>query len=332
MLSRVAERIYWGSRYLERVENTARLVSVYDNLLFDLPRDTNIGWYNLIVINSSTESFNERYKVQDERNVVKFLLADDSNTSSMLTSLKQVKENIRTTRDVVPQDTWELINELDLFARNNIRKGINRTDRHQFLNTIIKHCQEINGLFESAMSRDATWQFMMLGRNIERADMTTRILDAGASIMLQPNEGTSINLSQVVWGNVLRSLSAYMNYRRSIRTQVQSSKVARFLLEDPHFPRTIAFCLEEIESAIKKLPRPEKTLSGLKALKELNYPLENGNPLNEEFRDYLNDLQIQVCELHNEFSENWFAFSAEHEISSETVKPEAANLQIACQA
>ena len=332
MLSRVAERIYWGSRYLERVENTARLVSVYDNLLFDLPRDTNIGWYNLIVINSSTESFNERYKVQDERNVVKFLLADDSNTSSMLTSLKQVKENIRTTRDVVPQDTWELINELDLFARNNIRQGINRTDRHQFLNTIIKHCQEINGLFESAMSRDATWQFMMLGRNIERADMTTRILDAGASIMLQPNEGTSINLSQVVWGNVLRSLSAYMNYRRSIRTQVQSSKVARFLLEDPHFPRTIAFCLEEIESAIKKLPRPEKTLSGLKALKELNYPLENGNPLNEEFRDYLNDLQIQVCELHNEFSENWFAFSAEHEISSETVKPEAANLQIACQA
>jgi len=332
MLSRVAERIYWGSRYLERVENTARLVSVYDNLLFDLPRDTNIGWYNLIVINSSTESFNERYKVQDERNVVKFLLADDSNTSSMLTSLKQVKENIRTTRDVVPQDTWELINELDLFARNNIRQGINRTDRHQFLNTIIKHCQEINGLFESAMSRDATWQFMMLGRNIERADMTTRILDAGASIMLQPNEGTSINLSQVVWGNVLRSLSAYMNYRRSIRTQVQSSKVARFLLEDPHFPRTIAFCLEEIESAIQKLPRPEKTLSVLHALKELNYPLENGNPLNEEFRDYLNDLQIQVCELHNEFSENWFAFSAEHEISSETVKPEAANLQIACQA
>ncbi|MGH1432370.1 MAG: alpha-E domain-containing protein [Neptuniibacter sp.] len=332
MLSRVAERIYWGSRYLERVENTARLVSVYDNLLFDLPRDTNIGWYNLIVINSSTESFNERYKVQDERNVVKFLLADDSNTSSMLTSLKQVKENIRTTRDVVPQDTWELINELDLFARNNIRQGINRTDRHQFLNTIIKHCQEINGLFESAMSRDATWQFMMLGRNIERADMTTRILDAGASVMLQPNEGTSINLSQVVWGNVLRSLSAYMNYRRSIRTQVQSSKVARFLLEDPHFPRTIAFCLEEIESAIQKLPRPEKTLSVLHALKELNYPLENGNPLNEEFRDYLNDLQIQVCELHNEFSENWFAFSAEHEISSETVKPEAANLQIACQA
>ena len=332
MLSRVAERIYWGSRYLERVESTARLVSVYDNLLFDLPRDTNISWYNLIIINSSTESFNERYKVHDERNVVKFLLADDSNSSSMLSSLKQVKENIRTTRDVVPQDTWELINELDLYARNHIRQGINRTNRHQFLNTIIKHCQEINGLFESAMSRDATWQFMMLGRNLERADMTTRILDAGASIMLQPNEGTRINLGQVVWGNVLRSLSAYMNYRRSIRTAVQSSKVARFLMEDPHFPRTIAFCLDEIETAIHKLPRSHNSLASLNALKQLKYPLENGSPLNEEFRDYLNDLQIKVSELHNDFSENWFSFTSGNEENSETAKSDKPKLQIACEA
>ena len=75
MLSRVAERIYWAARYLERVENTARLVSVYDNLLFDLPRSVNIGWFNLVIINSGTELFFERYKVQDERNVVKFTLA-----------------------------------------------------------------------------------------------------------------------------------------------------------------------------------------------------------------------------------------------------------------
>ena len=113
MLSRVAERIYWCARYLERVENTARLVSVYDNLLFDLPHDFNIGWYNLITINSGEQAFDERYKIRDERNVVKFLLADDTNFSSMLVSLKMVRENMRTTRDVVPQETWELINELD---------------------------------------------------------------------------------------------------------------------------------------------------------------------------------------------------------------------------
>ncbi|WP_075107953.1 alpha-E domain-containing protein [Neptuniibacter marinus] len=309
MLSRVAERIYWSARYLERVENTARLVGVYDNLLFDLPRDTNISWFNLIKINSCIDTFSDRYKVQTEHNVVKFLLADDTNPSSMLSSLKQAKENIRTTRDVLPQDTWELINELDLYARNHIRQGINRTDRHKFLNSIIQRCQEINGLFEGAMSRDASWQFMTLGRNLERADMTTRILDAGVSIMLQPNEGTRINLSQVVWGNVLRSLSGYMNYRRSVRTAIVSKKVARFLLEDEYFPRTIHFCINELESAAKKLPRSKPILQEIKTLKKLHYSLANGNPLDEKFRDYLNQLQINISDLNNALMTNWFAFN-----------------------
>ncbi|WP_297310530.1 alpha-E domain-containing protein [Neptuniibacter sp.] len=309
MLSRVAERIYWGARYLERVENIARLVSVYDNLLFDLPKKTNISWYNLIRINSNAETFSERYKVQNEHNVVKFLLADDTNPGSLLSSLKQVKENIRTTRDVVPQDTWEQINELDLYARNHIQQGISRTNRHQFLNTIIQRCQEITGLFEGAMSRDATWQFVVLGRNIERADMTTRILDAGASIMLQPDESIQANLAQVVWGNVLRSVSGYMNYRRGVRTAVQSKKVARFLLEDPHFPRTLRFCIEEMSTAAEKLPRSTNVLRGIETVKQLHYPLDNGEQLNESFRDYLNDLQICVSELHNDFSDNWFAFN-----------------------
>ncbi|MEM5536123.1 alpha-E domain-containing protein [Neptuniibacter pectenicola] len=334
MLSRVAERIYWSARYLERVENTARLVGVYDNLLFDLPRDTNISWFNLIKINSCTDTFSERYKVQDEHNVVKFLLADDTNPSSMLSSLKQAKENIRTTRDVLPQDTWELINELDLYARNNIRQGINRTDRHKFLNNIIQRCQEINGLFEGAMSRDASWQFMTLGRNLERADMTTRILDAGVSIMLQPNQGTRINLSQVVWGNVLRSLSGYMNYRRSVRTAIESKKVARFLLEDEFFPRTLSYCINEMETAAKKLPRSKLVLQAVKALKAHHYSLANGHPLDEKFRDYLNELQISISDLHGVLMTNWFAFNmGDPQEEAPTLKNNMEKeYQFACQA
>ena len=78
MLSKVAERIYWSARYLERVESTARLLSIYDKLLFDMPRRVNLGWYNLIVINSLEDDYNSRYSVRDERNVVKFLLGDDT--------------------------------------------------------------------------------------------------------------------------------------------------------------------------------------------------------------------------------------------------------------
>jgi uncharacterized alpha-E superfamily protein len=318
MLSRVAERIYWGARYLERIENTARLVGVYDNLLFDLPRDTNISWYNLIEINSKEEAFNDRYKVRDERNVVKFLLADDTNPSALLCSLKMAKENIRTTRDVLPQDTWELINELDIFAHSNIRQGINRTNRHQFLNGIIQKCQELNGLFDGVMSRDASWQFLVLGRNLERADMTTRILEAGVSVMLQPNEGTTVNLSQVVWGNVLRSLSADMNYRRSVRSTVQSRKVAMFLLEDVNFPRSVHYCMAEIHASIARLPGSGDIDAHCKLL-ALQSPLGDQISPNAEFRDYLNLLQLQLIALHAQFSAKWFAFNApavEQQISS----------------
>lgn len=327
MLSRVAERIYWGARYLERVENTARLVSVYDSLLFDLPRHIKISWYNLIRINSNAESFSERYKVQDERNVVKFLLADDTNPYSLLSSLKQAKENIRTTRDVVPRDTWELINELDIFARENIQQGINRTHRHEFLKNLIQRCQEITGLFEGSMSRDATWQFVVLGRNIERADMTTRILDAGVSVMLQSPEDTRANLSHIVWGNVLRSASGYMNYRRGVRTAVQGKKVARFLLSDPYFPRALDFCVREMEMASQKLPRPINTLKIIEHIKSLRYKLDSSERLDENFQDYLNDLQIKVSELHDEFSENWFAFNA----SAHALPENVSDIQVARQ-
>src|SRR5690554_4031656 len=109
MLSKVAERLYWAARYLERVENTARLVSVYDKLLFDLPQDVNISWYSLVELNSATDLFHERYRIQDEHNVVKFTLADDTNPGSMLSALDLLRENIRTSRDVLPVESWEHI-------------------------------------------------------------------------------------------------------------------------------------------------------------------------------------------------------------------------------
>lgn len=305
MLSRVAERMYWAARYLERVENTARLVSVYDNLLFDLPRSVNIGWFNLVVINSSTDLFHERYRVQDERNVVKFTLADDTNPSSMLSSLLLVRENIRTARDVLPSEAWELVNELQLFASHNIQQGINRNGRHAFLNEIIEGCQGINGLFGSNMSRDAAWHFLRLGCNLERADMTTRLLDAGAAALLLSSETEAANLDQIVWGNVLRSASAYMAYRRTVRTAVSGAEVARFLLQDEQFPRSVQFCLGQIGSAADRLPSSSQQHQAIRPSLPA-YSIEEDTPLDEDFRDYLNDLQLMLAEVHHRISGNWF--------------------------
>lgn len=306
MLSKVAERLYWAARYLERVENTARLVGVYDKLLFDLPRDVNISWYSLVELNSGTGPFEERYQVRNEHNVVKFMLADDTNPSSMLSALSMLRENIRTSRDVLPVESWEQINELYLYAQNNIRLGINRSKRHEFLDQIVCRCQMFYGMLSGTMSHDAPWQFVKLGRDLERADMTTRILDAGAAALLQANGDASVNLRQVVWGNVLRSASAYMSYRRSVRLSVTGPDVACYLLQDSSFPRSVQACLTQLEISAGKLPHSKKLVKEVKQIDLESYRIEDEADLAKDFRSYLNDLQIQLCQLSNHISQTWF--------------------------
>ncbi|TCS43265.1 alpha-E domain-containing protein [Reinekea marinisedimentorum] len=311
MLSRVAERIYWLARYLERIENTARLVSVYDNLLYDLPRGNSISWYNLIVINSGTEQFHERYKVKSERNVVKFLLADDDNYASLMSSIRMLRENVRTSRDVIPSETWELTNELYIYVRENISQGVNRSKRHEFLTHVIESCQMITGLLVGAMARDAGWNFMILGCNIERADMTTRMLDAGTFLAMEPFEESNVNLTQVIWSKVLRSQSAYLTYRRTVRRAIRASNVVNYLLNDEQFPRTFYYCVEQMDRAAKYLPRSASVRTVLKDIKSLKYVIESSQDLTDDFRSYLNELQIDLIKLNEVIVENWFAFKEE---------------------
>lgn len=311
MLSKVAERLYWTARYLERAENVARLVSVYDSLLFDLPKDIDISWYNLVTLNSAEELFEERYKNRDERNVVKFTLADDTNGSSMLTSLKLIRENVRTTRDVLPQDCWEVVNELYLYASENIQQGINRSARHEYLTNIIKGCQQVNGLFMGTMSRDAAWQFLGLGKNIERSDMVTRLVDAGAVAHLEVEDDTEVELSQLIWGNVLRSSSAELSYRRTLRSKVRDFEVVNFLLTDPAFPRSLYFALSHMTDLTDKLPNAEAVTKSLKKILKSSYALEDSSAISEELREHINSVQVGLITLHERIAESWFSLDTQ---------------------
>lgn len=307
MLSKVAERVYWTARYLERVENTARLIRVYDNLLFDLPRTVNFGWYNLISLNSADEQFEERYKVHDERNVIKFLIGDESYTSSIFSSLKAVRENVRTTRDVIPEEAWELTNELSLYVQENIQQGVNRSKRHEFLDGVVKGCQQILGLLYGTMPHDAVWEFLLLGRNLERADMTTRILDAGVAAVIQlEDDDSALNSRQIIWGNVLRCLGAGQSYRRTTRRAVQGDAVVHYLLEDKAFPRTIAHCMTAIIEASDCLPHSEPVVRELQEMQNNIFDDVDYEVLNENLRDYLNNLQLEIADIHKHISHVWF--------------------------
>jgi len=307
MLSRVAERLYWAARYLERAENTARLVSVYDNLLYDLPSGMiEISWFNLIDLNSSAAEFNKRYKVPSERNIVKFILLDESNLGSLSSSVRFVRENFRTTRDVIPPSAWEQINELNIFVSKHASNALARARRHDFVSDVIEQCQAINGLLTGTLMRDDAWDFLKLGRNIERADMTTRILDAGAAVLEHSEAFATSNPAQVIWGNVLRSQGAYMSYRRAVKSIVRGSDVAGFLLNEANLPRSVAYCRDQINEAAIKLAQD----SGKKQPQKMKLPtftIEEEDDLGADFRNYLNDLQLTIGELHNRICETWFA-------------------------
>ncbi len=308
MLSRVAERLFWSARYLERVENIVRLISVYDELLFDLPKDVRISWYNLIEISGNVPEFTKRYKEKSERNVVRFLMASEDNPGSMLSSLKMVRENIRTTRDVVPEEMWELINELDIYARKNLQKGISRGERYDYLNTVLEGCRKIIGLLSNAMSRDAAWSFIIMGRYLERADMNTRILDSAVSLKIKALPEEEVLLEQIIWPKVLKSQSAYQNYLRTMRCGIDGVNTTTFLLTDSDFPRSQAFCLKQIKSAATYLPRHEEINLHIEQLLATTYNIEHNESICQEFSDYLNDIQLALINLQAEICETWFNF------------------------
>ena len=180
MLSRVAERLYWMSRYLERTEDTARVVSAYNHLIMDIPKGAEPGWDIMVQILDAQPHFEQRFRSVNEQNVLKLLVADTKAPCSIPYSIQMVRENVRTTRDVLPEETWELVNELSLFAQESAPNSVGRRNRHDFLAEVISRCQTINGLLLSSLSRDHAHSFTKLGRLLECADMATRMIDVGA--------------------------------------------------------------------------------------------------------------------------------------------------------
>ena len=316
MLSRVAERIYWLGRYLERIENTARLVNVYGNVLLDLPRPAKLVWESLIAITGSTTAFAERYSRADERNVVKFYLADRSNSASIVSSSVSARENARTVREIVPAATWEGINDLYIFLQDNVDSALVRRGRDAFLTHVINSCQHIAGSIAGTMSRDAAYHFLRAGRYLERADMTTRIVDVGSANVFpwvtwmhggrSEQSAESTPYESILWMSVLRSLNALQMYRRLVPERVLADEVVAFLLQDEAFPRAVAHCLKAVLSCLEQLPHNEiAVVTAFAALRHVR-DAEVARLVHDGLYDFIDTMQIEFNDLHAVLRETWF--------------------------
>lgn len=268
MLSRVANSVYWIARYLERAENTARIVNVNTNLVLDTPRGMSPGWEPLVVITGGEKLFAQHYPEASERNVIRFLLTDANNGVSVLYALTRARDNARTVRDVFPREVWEELNALYLYARDNVQVGLSKRGRYEYVMRVIRGVQQLTGMLAGTMSNNMPYEFIVLGRNLERADMTLRILDVRSGLLL-PHAVEHQPLDNIQWVSVLKSLSAYQMYRQYMGVRVNRETVLRFLLQDRDFPRSVHHCVLRVAAALKRLPRHAPLLARLGKLDEI---------------------------------------------------------------
>jgi len=264
MLSRVANSIYWMCRYLERAENVARFVNVNLHLMLDLGQSPeNAQWHPLVAASGDEADFAKRYKHSTERNVIRFLTFDEKNPNSILSCIDAARENGRTVREVIPSDMWEQINELYHFVHKESRKR-SLTDPQGFYAHIRFANYLFTGLLENAMSHGEAWHFARMGTMLERADKTARILDVKYFLLLPGLEYVDSPYDAVQWGAVLKSVNAFEMYRKQFQ-RINYKDVARFMIFDPCFPRSLMYCISAAERSLRAVAAQGKSDSPAQA-------------------------------------------------------------------
>jgi uncharacterized alpha-E superfamily protein len=311
MLSRTAESLYWMARYLERAENTARLINATQQLLLDLPSGASFGWEALTRIVGLDRLFQQTYATHDEASVVEFLLSSQRNPGSIQSCIRFARENCRTMRDVLPRDVWERVNSLYLASRRYSQANLSRKDRRQALQELIYDRQSVAGVLATCMSHDVAWQFIGLGEHVERADMTTRILDIQSAILI-PRQAGSDPAHALLWVGVLNSLSALQMYRRHAARAgsgdggITSERVLRYLIADQEFPRSVACCLDAIESHLAELPHNIDPLRALRVARRRVDRTSSEDLAPEHRHEFLDAIQGDLAQIHDAVAREYF--------------------------
>jgi uncharacterized alpha-E superfamily protein len=314
MLARVAENLYWMGRYLERAENTARFINSTTQVLLDLPRDASFGWDVLLKVAGLDREFAERYPHADEDSIMPFLIEDAENQSSILASIHNARENARTVREVLPMELWERINSLYLYIRDNAaRARLGRGPRSDLLQGVIGRRESIIGLLTGSMSRDVAYQLIKLGRNVERADMTTRIVDVNSAVRLPRDPALAALTTMRMWMSTLNALSAYQMYRSHVGVHVRGNDVVDYLLKNPHFPRTVLFCLAEIEGCLSVLPDHAAAMKKVRQAWRRVEAMQLADLKPVVLHEYLDQVQSDLAAIHGAVAKQYFHLHQNHD-------------------
>ncbi|APH53592.1 Hypothetical protein GbCGDNIH9_0361 [Granulibacter bethesdensis] len=310
LLARYAESLFWMARYLERVENLARLIDVIQN--FESPGRETESWYSLICINGDEANFLESGLQSDADGIKRFYLLSPDNPTSMQASIEAARTNARALRPLISTEMWL---QLNIFHRDvmAIRDSDLEGDHLSRLCTRLKEgVQAHTGITEGTFFRDEGWHFYQLGRQIERADQSTRLLDIKYNLLMPKNVEERRVKELTQWMAILRAAAGYHAFRRISPPSFLPGDIVAFLLNDTSFPRSVAVCVLQIEWHVTQLRRQyglrgtAPALEQVETLRDCVMVPSIADILAGGLHDFLDGLQNGLSNLSFEIGQAFF--------------------------
>jgi uncharacterized alpha-E superfamily protein len=311
MLSRVAEAVYWMARYVERAENVARFIDVNYNLTLGEGSALGHQWAPLVYTTGDEKLFKELYGEPTRESVLQFLAYDRRNPNSVLSCVAGARENARSVRETITAPMWQQINTFYLLVTSAAREGRPLTEPNEFCDAVKLSSHTLLGLTYATMSHGEAWHFARMGRLMERADKTSRIVDVQYFLLLPTAQDIGSSLDVVRWSALLRSASALAMYRR-VYGQITPTNVARFLILDGDFPRSMHFCLIRAQNSLCHITgsqlgtfqrRSEQLMGRLRT--ELDYTSID-DIVRRGMHEYIDQFQSQMNQIGNAIHEDFF--------------------------
>lgn len=329
MLSRVADSVYWMARYIERAENVARFIDVNYSLTLGEGQTLSEQWAPLVYTTGDHKLFEKLYGQATRENVLSFLAYDKRNPNSILSCVAMARENARTIRETITGPMWEQINTFYLLVTSAAQQGVPLGEPNDFCNAVKRASHTLLGLTDATMSHGEPWHFARMGRLMERADKTSRIVDVQYFLLLPQAKDIGTSLDVVRWSALLRSASALEMYRR-VHGRILPNQVAQFLILDRDFPRSIHFCLIRAQDSLSKITgspegtfccRSEQLLGRLRA--ELNYTTID-DVIRQGMHEYIDAFQTQLNDIGSAIQKDFFTLASD---PREQIQPSQQQIQ-----
>ncbi len=309
LLARFAENGFWMARYMERAENVARILDVNESFARDSHGEQE--WLPIVQIHADDKAFFERHTEATAEAVIEFYIIDRDNSNSVAQSVWAARENARSLRHLISIELWSQLNVFYTFVSELGPRDLHLAELSHLCQKIKEGCQLHAGIVEGTTFRDQAWLFYQLGKMIDRADQTTRLLDIKYHRLLPQvsDVGSPIDVSQ--WNALLRSVAGYHGYRRVRPSGMTPESVAEFIMLHPAFPRSLACCVAQIErylDLIAQDPDLKNVMFEPDGLADLKTQLDVSirNAIDNGLHEFLDRVQINLQRLADAISRTYF--------------------------